>query len=34
MIYTKEVEHMCPIGRMDAAHGPSPIPQEIGRAHV
>lgn len=28
MIYTKEVEHMCPIGRMDAAHGPSPIPQE------
>ena len=28
MIYTKEVEHMCPIGRMDATHGPSPIPEE------
>ena len=28
MIYTKEVESMCPVGRMDATHGPSPIPEE------
>ena len=28
MIYTKEVENMCPVGRMDATHGPSPIPEE------
>lgn len=28
MIYTKEVENMCPVNRMDATHGPSPIPEE------
>ena len=27
MIYTKEVENMCIVGR-DANHGPSPIPEE------
>jgi NifU-like protein involved in Fe-S cluster formation len=27
MIYTTEVEHMCPIGK-GADHGPAPIPQE------
>ncbi|NLD11601.1 iron-sulfur cluster assembly scaffold protein [Aminicella lysinilytica] len=28
MIYTKEVENMCPVNRMDATQGPSPIPEE------
>ena len=27
MIYTKEVEHMCPVNK-GADHGPAPIPQE------
>ena len=27
MIYTKEVEHMCPVNK-GAYHGPAPIPQE------
>ena len=27
MIYTKEVENMCPVHK-GAYHGPSPIPQE------
>ena len=27
MIYTKEVENMCPVNK-GAYHGPSPIPQE------
>lgn len=27
MIYTKEVEHMCPVAK-GAYHGPAPIPQE------
>ena len=28
MIYTTEVENMCPVGIADASHGPSPIPEE------
>ena len=27
MIYTKEVENMCPVNK-GAYHGPAPIPQE------
>ena len=27
MIYTKEVEHMCPVNK-GAYHGPAPVPQE------
>ena len=33
MIYTTEVQHMCPVAK-GAYHGPAPIPEEIGRAHV
>ena len=33
MIYSHEVEMMCPVAQ-GANHGPAPIPEEIGRAHV
>ncbi len=29
MIYTREVENMCIVGR-DTGHGPAPIPEEGG----
>ena len=34
MIYSHEVQMMCPVAQ-GANHGPAPIPEEeIGRAHV
>ena len=38
MIYTKEVENMCPVAK-GAKHEPAPIPEEgkcvlLSRAHV
>ena len=33
MIYTTEVQHMCPVAK-GAYHGPAPIPEAVSYTHL